>query len=550
MLRALLDARHLTLEALRATDPALADHVVALMRRAEGTRLREALTDLPEHVRVTVETIDFTTTTGDMVEHLRARLVELGVGDEDVEKAVKCARRVKPAPAPQPTQVIGSQPAVAQQLATAQVHEVLAVAGLRGPAVDAVAQAAPAPSALDDAALTHLVSNSTLTDAQAKDLGFSSALYQLVEGDTALATAIRSASFPKLDGKPPTSTVDLARLSAADWASFLASSNVTLPAGVTSDGVSTALAARFGALHPGVALTARLPSVDVSQVTGDLSSLGPLFQQNPKVVGMSFGQLNTRNLDTAQVAALQTAQARLRQLALAYPGLELASVLDDATLDPETKASTVARRTGLVQQVTAQIGDTQVLRLDLTAGSADLGKLGLDKIGATAGEQRMVLSTFQANQRAWAIAKNVDDTRLLVGAGYTSALSIGKQPFATFASQSGLDARKAKGIFDEARTSMADVTLTASAILDATRGAFGHLPSGNQPPSVNEYLAALPGYQDLFGSLSFCDCQECQSILGPAAYFVDLMKYIDENLRNQLGAAPLRRRNSLARSIT
>src|SRR5262249_15018132 len=39
-----------------------------------------------------------------------------------------------------------------------------------------------------------------------------------------------------------------------------------------------------------------------------------------------------------------------------------------------------------------------------------------------------------------------------------------------------------------------------------------------------------------FRSLTFCDCQECQSILGPAAYFVDLMKYIDENLRNQIKA--------------
>ena len=79
---------------------------------------------------------------------------------------------------------------MAQQLATARVHEALTVAGVTGAAADAVAQAAPAPSALDDATLTTLVSNGTLTDAQAKVLGFSSALYQLVDGDTALATAI------------------------------------------------------------------------------------------------------------------------------------------------------------------------------------------------------------------------------------------------------------------------------------------------------------------------------------------------------------------------
>src|SRR5262249_11571047 len=153
---------------------------------------------------------------------------------------------------------------------------------------------------------------------------------------------------------------------------------------------------------------------------------------------------------------------------------------------------------------------------------------GLDKIGASADEQRMVLTHFQVHQRAWAIAKNVDDTHALVGAGYTSALSIGRQPFAAFAGQAGFDVAKAKALFDGARTSMADAALTAGAILDATQGEMRHLPHNNHPPSVKEYLAALPGYQDLFGSLTFCDCQECQSILGPAAYFVDLMKYIDE----------------------
>ncbi len=31
----------------------------------------------------------------------------------------------------------------------------------------------------------------------------------------------------------------------------------------------------------------------------------------------------------------------------------------------------------------------------------------------------------------------------------------------------------------------------------------------------------------LFGSLDFCECQDCCSILSPAAYFVDLLHFLD-----------------------
>lgn len=34
----------------------------------------------------------------------------------------------------------------------------------------------------------------------------------------------------------------------------------------------------------------------------------------------------------------------------------------------------------------------------------------------------------------------------------------------------------------------------------------------------------MPSYDQLFDSLNYCECDECQSIFGPAAYFVDLMR--------------------------
>ena len=538
LLRALLGAQDLTVEQLREKDPALADAVLALVRSAETTRLGEALAGMPEHLRVKIDEIDFTRATGDVVEHLWMKLIELEIDGALAKQVVHHAENVKLGRGLDPQQVIGTERAIAQQIATARVHEISSVAGLSDAAADAIAHAAPAPSALDEAMLIKLVSEQKLTVSQAHDVGFSAALYQLVDEDTALASAIRSASFPQLGGKAPASTTDLAKLRPTDWTSVVTSRKTAHSANVGPEELGAALAARFAALHPGVALSARLPSVDGDKLAGALTDLDPLFRQNPKVVGGRFEDLDTGGLDPSQIAKLQTTYRGLVQLARAYPGLELATVLDDVTLDAAARVTTVARRIGLFQKVGAALGESPVLDFDLSAESPDLAKLGLGELGATADEQRMVLSTLRAYQRTWAVAQNVDDTHKLVGTGFTSAMSIGTQPFAEFQARAGFATARAKSLWDSARTSMASVTMTATAALDLSYGMFDQLGVGNQGPSAKEYLEKLPGFQDLFGSVSFCDCDECQSILGPAAYFVDLMRYIDENLRPVFATHP------------
>ena len=47
-------------------------------------------------------------------------------------------------------------------------------------------------------------------------------------------------------------------------------------------------------------------------------------------------------------------------------------------------------------------------------------------------------------------------------------------------------------------------------------------------PGLDDYFKQVPSYQDLFGSLDYIKCDHCASILGPAAYFADLMRIVDE----------------------
>ena len=51
------------------------------------------------------------------------------------------------------------------------------------------------------------------------------------------------------------------------------------------------------------------------------------------------------------------------------------------------------------------------------------------------------------------------------------------------------------------------------------------------PPQTSTPTDPVPAYatmEDLFGSMDYCNCSDCSSILSPAAYLVDLLHYLDQ----------------------
>ncbi|MDE3742115.1 neuraminidase-like domain-containing protein [Maribacter polysaccharolyticus] len=49
-------------------------------------------------------------------------------------------------------------------------------------------------------------------------------------------------------------------------------------------------------------------------------------------------------------------------------------------------------------------------------------------------------------------------------------------------------------------------------------------------------LKDLDSIADLFGTQDFCDCEHCKSVLSPAAYFVDLMQFVEKRVMKKEGA--------------
>jgi hypothetical protein len=533
-LRKVRAAKDSTLDDVRSADADLAAELDALLRAYDAHELVRSLR-LPDEIVAELDKIDFRDAKNDPVEMVRLKLEEMKVEKEDIDQTVHRAQSKKPSR--RKTDPLGLHPAVAQQLSKLDVHEVATVAGLSSTASTALGERATAPSAINDTVLEGLIKGKKLTAAQASTVGFAATTFQLVDGDAAVARAITTGTFSKLGNKSPQSTEDLAILSASDWSTFLTDTKATLPAGTTPETFGSTLAARFAAVHPTAAFVGRLPAIDPQQIIQDITALAPLLAAHGQSIGLPVSTLGT-GLSDAQLAPALDSHQRLTGLVNAYPGLQLTAVLDNPSLSAQEKAATLIRRTGYIGQVRSSVGQSDLLQMNLATDSPELAKLSLDKLGATSEEQQMVLKTVQAYQRVWSIAGEVEGSLALLQGGFDSAISIGKLNLDAFQMQSGIVTEKAQQYWEGARGSLADVTLSAGSIVDLIHGLYGKYV-GNYSPSAEDYLKKLAGFQDLFGNLSLCNCQECQSILGPAAYFVDLMKFIDDNLRPQFATPGL-----------
>jgi hypothetical protein len=62
--------------------------------------------------------------------------------------------------------------------------------------------------------------------------------------------------------------------------------------------------------------------------------------------------------------------------------------------------------------------------------------------------------------------------------------------------------------------------------LGGTSSILSSFPSAPSSPAYP--VIAYPTLESLFGSLDYCTCDDCRSILSPAAYLVDLLQYLDQ----------------------
>jgi hypothetical protein len=226
------------------------------------------------------------------------------------------------------------------------------------------------------------------------------------------------------------------------------------------------------------------------------------------------------------------------------PGHDVRSYAEHLTLGLEAAYPT--------QALAARAGDTDVADYVAANPSLDLRKVdlvhstgesfrssrSLTADDAVTDEQPALRAKLRAHQRVLTLAETTDARVTLLRNGFDSAFKIAGRSEQEFIDASGLAPGEARAVYARAQDAALVAAHTFGAVNDASRGLFDQLAVANISPDLVNDLRRIDGFSDLFGPQDFCDCPHCRSVLGPAAYFTDLMHFVETNISRPVFITP------------
>ena len=151
------------------------------------------------------------------------------------------------------------------------------------------------------------------------------------------------------------------------------------------------------------------------------------------------------------------------------------------------------------------------------------------------------LDSLKTLQRLSLLSPHYAAVEALKGAGYLSAQAVyfkGRAPFVAQMAPLLGSRPRAEAAWVRAQARYASALSAFGRFNLALNGATVALMASPVPPEGS--VASLPDLQALFGSLDYCECGDCRSMLSPAAYFVDLLQFLKQRgvLDAMLGRRP------------
>lgn len=153
--------------------------------------------------------------------------------------------------------------------------------------------------------------------------------------------------------------------------------------------------------------------------------------------------------------------------------------------------------------------------------------------GATPDQIATTTRSVKTLHRLYQITPTNESLKVLLDSGFTSAHDIVAFPYDKFIEFYGkhfpsLD--EAELVYRKSQQAAVVVHNFFSAALQITSNPplFAISASQERRQAARDTLIEqYPTLSTLFGSLDFCECEHCNSVLGPAAYFVDLLQFLE-----------------------
>jgi hypothetical protein len=215
-----------------------------------------------------------------------------------------------------------------------------------------------------------------------------------------------------------------------------------------------------------------------------------------------------------------------RKVRISFPTQVVARMIDKGELPvPEEQRSAVSSFLGAAAAQGFRLGQTPVTQF-LRASTDSFARRASDDFSSTT-------EAVKALQRIYQITPSNDSMQVLMSAGLTSAQDIVAYPYETFLDRYGalFPSREEATLVYRKAEQVSNVTynlFTIASALNSEPPVFAISPSPEETEAAkNELIKHFPTMESLFGSMDFCECEHCRTVLSPAAYFVDLLQFID-----------------------
>jgi hypothetical protein len=236
----------------------------------------------------------------------------------------------------------------------------------------------------------------------------------------------------------------------------------------------------------------------------------------------------TGDTGEARLAAYATDMAR--KVRVSFPTNVTAHAVGTGSLPLPGTDDAVREHTATVLDRAAAL-DLQLGRTSVSAMLRDHGDELLD--GIPADQHAAVTGTVRILHRVYQISPTDQAMAALLDANLQSAHDVTAVPLRTFLARHGdrfASPAEATQVYAKAQQVSAAALTTVAAARQLDVAPAIHVLSGSaeaRQKHRDALVNTFPTMEQLFGSQDFCECDHCGSVLGPAAYLVDLLHFLD-----------------------
>ncbi|HEY9257965.1 Tc toxin subunit A, partial [Chitinophaga sp.] len=157
----------------------------------------------------------------------------------------------------------------------------------------------------------------------------------------------------------------------------------------------------------------------------------------------------------------------------------------------------------------------------------------LSSLKLSEGKEKETVATLKAYQRLLRLHPDQDVVEALLDNELDSARKITSYSQSHFTKKYGAKLpggnKTARKVYQQANSVKTSVMMLWTNINQLRKSPYYQsLAASPAPQYPVQDFENLSSYQEIFGSLNYCSCPECKSILGAAAYLTDLLRIIDK----------------------